>query len=616
MMRGTELGNSITGGTNTVVSKTIVTGFKVLPSTIDEIKAAYRLSVGQTTQLAKQLKTADFEQSCRNIYTFITGNIRYKKDTPGKEEIRTAARSWADRYTGVDCEDYAILAAAIAKNMGYTPGFEVVGFGNGYAHIYAVIKFLGQSVVIDCTPYMDGLGPIVPFNTRPSGIIEKMEVEILNGLERPQESDFVDRPLYGIAGIGAITRPTQALLDVQSSLIRSELNGLGAAWMPGKLRAIRTGILLNGADDQDLYMGALPYIVDVKENGNMMLAPGTDIVALGEYIGILGAWNQTGYNPNLRVMDLEGIGGLEFDRSHPDAEKQLLEGIGSFFKRLANKIKDGHKKVFKKVVDVHKKITKKTIEFHKKLGKKIGSGIKTFVKNPLHYLNKLNPATIVIRNAVLLAMRVNLFYMAKKLRWGYLTEEQAKAKGYNMDQWHKLRKVISTAEKIFDKLGGDAKNLKSAIIKGGGGLGLGDIEDLGAIGDPATAASTAAASSVIAAIWAVLKKVDFKALFGKNPSKEEAADAAAEVSVPTQTSADGSGPGAESENASTYNAPGEEMATGRRMLSTNVPPGGAMVDEEGNPVNGRQAVQGEEGGSNTMMYMGMAAAVGLILMLK
>jgi hypothetical protein len=186
--------------------------------------------------------------------------------------------------------------------------------------------------------------------------------------------------------------------------------------------------------------------------------------------------------------------------------------------------------------NIFKKIGKGIKKVAKKVGDKVGDGIR--------FLNRYtNPATILLRNGFLLAMKVNLMNVAGRLRYGYLSDSEAKAKGINLNELNKLRKVKDRAETVYWQAGGKKDNLKKAILKGKGnkdkkvplsGLeGLdevyadqeeyniihGDddnIEGLGVVG----ATAIAAATSAVAAIAGALKQV--KGLFNKGGNEEKA----------------------------------------------------------------------------------------------
>ncbi len=184
--------------------------------------------------------------------------------------------------------------------------------------------------------------------------------------------------------------------------------------------------------------------------------------------------------------------------------------------------------------NVFKKIGKGIKKVAKKVGDKVGDGIR--------FLNRYtNPATILLRNGFLLAMKVNLMNVAGKLRYAYLTDADAKAKGVNLTELQKLRKVKDRAETVYWQAGGKKENFKKAVLKGRGnkdkkvplsgldGLdevyadqeeyniihGDDDLEGLGVVG----ATAIAAATSAIAAIAGALKGV--KGLFNKGGSEEK-----------------------------------------------------------------------------------------------
>ncbi|UZO81369.1 hypothetical protein NBT05_02585 [Aquimarina sp. ERC-38] len=105
--------------------------------------------------------------------------------------------------------------------------------------------------------------------------------------------------------------------------------------------------------------------------------------------------------------------------------------------------------------------------------KKIGKGLKRFAKKVVKPVVKtfnrfLNPATILLRNGFLLAMKINMMKVAEKLRFGYLSESEARKRGGDMGRFAKMRKAVTKAEKIYELAGGKKENLKKAILRGKG----------------------------------------------------------------------------------------------------------------------------------------------------
>lgn len=162
-----------------------------------------------------------------------------------------------------------------------------------------------------------------------------------------------------------------------------------------------------------------------------------------------------------------------------------------------------------------------------KILQKIGQGIKKVT----HAVNKVNPATALLRAGVLASMKLNVFGVAEKIRWSYLSDADAQKKNFNMSKFGKLKQVREKLEKIFYGAGGKPENLKEAILTGKGNASkevsglmgnemdmplrdvLGqriftsEIESLEGLGEPATGAALAAASAIMASLAALIKSI-------------------------------------------------------------------------------------------------------------
>ena len=169
----------------------------------------------------------------------------------------------------------------------------------------------------------------------------------------------------------------------------------------------------------------------------------------------------------------------------------------------------------------------------------------------LHAVNRINPATALLRAGVLASMKLNLMKVAGRIRYAYLTDAQAKAKGLDMQKFQKLKNLLKKLEDIYYGGGGTKVALKKAILTGKGNKdheisGLGMIADstfydentplsvllsgiyeeevmegLGSLGEPITAAAIAAASSALAIIGGLIKQIGAMKKDGKDlPSGE------------------------------------------------------------------------------------------------
>jgi hypothetical protein len=226
---------------------------------------------------------------------------------------------------------------------------------------------------------------------------------------------------------------------------------------------------------------------------------------------------------------------------YADAEENLyvIDGLGElgFFKKIGKGLKNAAKFVGKKVI---KPVAKGVSNAAKFVGKKVVTPV---VKTVNRYLN---PATILLRNGFLLAMKTNLMKVAERLRFGYLSDAEARKRGMSMSGFAKLKEAISKADKIYELAGGKKENLKKAILTGKGnsdkavplsGFGLGsplsavddyvdpfermiveadadeveqllddgiEVEGLGVV---VTGTAVAAASGAVASISALLSKI-------------------------------------------------------------------------------------------------------------
>jgi len=198
----------------------------------------------------------------------------------------------------------------------------------------------------------------------------------------------------------------------------------------------------------------------------------------------------------------------------------------------------------------------------KSTSKKVGSKLKEGVR----FINRFtNPGTIMLRNGFLLAMKTNFLKLAGRLRYAYLSDEQARAMGMDLNAFQKLKKVKDKAETIYWQAGGKKENLKKAILGGKGNKdkkvpmsGLDGLDDVYAdeqeyniirygtvnglngddeLGEPVTAASIASATAVLSAVAAALSQV--KGLFKKNTPEAQqfSQDASASPETPQDNSA-------------------------------------------------------------------------------
>lgn len=241
-------------------------------------------------------------------------------------------------------------------------------------------------------------------------------------------------------------------------------------------------------------------------------------------------------------MDLEFLNG--FGDEDEFSEFEYLDGTEDDFDFIDDDDLEG---LEGKEARQQKRAEKKQIRKATPLKQKVAKG--------LHVINRVNPATALLRAGVLACMKINFMKVASKLRYAYWTESQATQNNMDVSKYRQLVKIKEKLEKIFFGAGGKPENLKKSILTGRGNRnkkvtlnGLGavinyssnshDLIDLigndtyydefsqvsltkgvNGLGEPVTAtASIAAASGVIGTIAGLVKNLG--ELFKKGSPQE------------------------------------------------------------------------------------------------
>ncbi len=99
----------------------------------------------------------DTECHYRQLRAWISGHVRFARDPVGVELLHTPVymlTEIAERYyVQGDCDDVAILAAALAKAVGLPARFVAVAFVGhvGYMHVFAEVLVRGRWREMDTT---------------------------------------------------------------------------------------------------------------------------------------------------------------------------------------------------------------------------------------------------------------------------------------------------------------------------------------------------------------------------------------------------------------------------------------------------------------------------------
>lgn len=496
--------------------------------TVAEMKKVIKRYAWQTAKLAPLLKGKDVFETCHNIWNFLFTHIKYKEDDEGKEQLRTPALSWAVRTSrGIDCDDFSLFAGCLLYNLKIPEYIRIARYSgkNYFQHVYPVIplkdnKYITLDAVLDEYDAEKPTAETKDFLIMNTTNLNGVDISVLGGIEDDELNEISGiltgedfKEVSELEGLGRIGTREQELRAIHNHLLRTR--GIIA----------RRPHLVRDTEHPESFLGMVDYALKYWDTDKR-----------DEALGILAGEED-------RLNDLEGMSA--YDEGHEDVELFYgVNGLGSF--DVLGKAKR-QRKFFDKV---------------KQAAKKAGQGIKKIAKG----LIRFNPLTVTIRGAVLLALKVNLMKVSSKLKWGYLTEDEAKAKGFNMDEWRKVKAQVQKAENMFVKvLQGKAENFKRAILKGRAGKLSGT--DLGFVVAAGTAASTTAAVPFITKILGLLKKINFKKLVANVISaKMKGKTKAEESDAPTE---DGESAMPEGGETSDGGSEGEDNGNGDESETTN-----------------------------------------------
>lgn len=461
--------------------------------TVNEMRKIINKYHWQAGQVAPLLKGRTLEETCQNIWNFLFYHIRYNEDSPNKEELRTFSRTFADRKIGVDCDDFSISCGCILSELNIPFYIRIARYkGKDYfQHVYVIVP-KGEQDYITIDGVLDQYDAEKPPVETKDFIV--MNNKNLNGVDISVLGGVDDELLNEISGVlnGIDFQGLEEMEGLGNPIGEEELLGAIRNYMvrTRNLVARRPQIVADTQHPQ-MFLGMLDYALKYWDTDKRE-----------EALGVL-------ENEENRINDLEGLGGIL--ESHESVD--LFYGLtnnGTY--DLLGKAK-APKKFFTKVkqaTQVAKQATKKAgqkvVQKTKQVSQKAASAVKKVTKAVVRY----NPVSVTLRASVLLALKVNLLQSASKLKWGYLTEAEARQHGFDMNEWRKVKAQLAKAENMFvNELQGKAENFKNAILTGRAGGLSGEDLGLGVVVATAAAASTAAATPFITKILRLLKDINF-----------------------------------------------------------------------------------------------------------
>lgn len=150
----------------------------------------------QTTKVATKLEKSSLQQTCTAIHEFLYNHFQYKADD-SDQLLRSPACAWVQRYDGIDCKSYSILASSILLNLGINHYIRKVAYTvpGQYTHVYVIVPKNQKTNNLDDGFYMiDGT-----INTMQEPYYLDLKDEYMSlahyGLNQPQQPQ---QPLNGI----------------------------------------------------------------------------------------------------------------------------------------------------------------------------------------------------------------------------------------------------------------------------------------------------------------------------------------------------------------------------------------------------------------------------------
>lgn len=425
----------------------------------------------QVRDVARLLKAKSNSQSRYNVWHWIKTNVKYKLDTPGIEELRDPARSWADRFDGVDCDDFAIMAASLLKEMGIPCFFKVVGFREKgkFGHVYVV----SGREIIDPVMHL--------FNREPDNISKYSPKPMLENAILPISDSYpagaVGTDLTGmdssdglIVGFGAVATASEVTADLQRRLSHAlaefeRAGGAPSAPEPLKrnVRLLTAAVKFNGdATAQKNFLLVLDFLKDITPEGNLVFwddQAQEEAAAVMQATAIQGACLAAlGRGEDPDGIELGAIDPMEAETLLSEAN-DLLYGPDGL---LVDYGLSGRKERVAKRKARRKERRKKIGKFFKK----VGAGLKKVVQG----FNLINPGTAVMRGAFMAVLAANLFKMGEKARMMWLSDEEARVMKVSPERLKKLRAGKKDFMKKWEWFGGVTKRarkrLEKAIKKG------------------------------------------------------------------------------------------------------------------------------------------------------
>jgi|GEM_PF-2976913 len=412
---------------------------------LDKIKKIEKESRPQVVRLAAHLYADTEAQAAFNVWHWLKTNIGYSLED--HEQLRTPARSWKDRtWPKIDCDDYAIFAAALLSNMGYKPVFKVVAF-NGKANFQHIYVIVGNHVV---DPVLDYYG------ADPKNITNAMHVYTLQGV--PAAAKKASRRTNAKAGL--LRNLARAHANGDTKKIRVYRHILSRDNRPEFLPLAGLSHLI--ADVQMEGLGAVGFVwtkpvEEFTEAEIERVHLAGDAYALGEVEACL----------NARDEAMEGLGRISKEERKKRIEARQAKRWAKQDKRIQKRQAKRIERVEKKNPNRAKKVKARIEKTNRRRNdlREANKGV-SVARRVGRSFARFDPLAVTGRNSFLAVVKLNFRGLATNMSWGILSDEVLKKNGLNDAQIKNVRAAWEKLKKRWADLGGNPGALSDAIKSG------------------------------------------------------------------------------------------------------------------------------------------------------
>ena len=195
--------------------------------TIQLMKKMVSRSLDDTSEIAQKLKGKSLQSTCSNVWNFLYNHVQYKKDHDTREQLRTPARTWKDRSTGVDCDCYTIFISSVLTNLSIPHMMRIAAYKGDYQHVYVIVPKNGKSVAGNSTyfvidPVVNRFNYEVPYSKKSDAM---PRVTMLNGFGACDDVPVIDKLRHFL--------PMQQIIQKGGVPSKEFLKENGIAFVPG-----------------------------------------------------------------------------------------------------------------------------------------------------------------------------------------------------------------------------------------------------------------------------------------------------------------------------------------------------------------------------------------------